>query len=355
MAISNAEIIRKAGTITTGGFTPEGGYGILKPEQAQKFIQQTFEATPLGPLVRHVMRRAKTGEIDKIGIGSRLLREKVENTDDGYRAGVNTAAIKYATTAVRLPWEITEETLRENIKGQNLAKIITDLMTTQLGVDLEDLYINGDEDMAKVNEFSDGETYEKGAYVKHEGKLYVFTEKHEQGAWSGSDVKEYGEASDADFLKINSGWTKQLLDGAHVVDKSLSSNITLDTFYEALQSLPNKFNNGKLRWIMSPHRKQEWERYLLNQAINNGGIITDSRIENPLTIPAITAPAMPDDKIVLTDPQNLVVVNTYDVIIRSTTEGKEAIMQDKRFYVAHLDFDTIIEELDAAAIVNGLK
>ena len=30
-------------------------------------------------------------------------------------------------------------------------------------------------------------------------------------------------------------------------------------------------------------------------------------------------------------------------------------MKDKRFYVAHLDFDPVIEELDATAIITGLK
>lgn len=108
------------------------------------------------------MRTARAGEIDKIGIASRILRKKTENTDDGYRAGVKTSQIEYQTTAVRLPWEITEETLRENIEGQNLKKIITDLMTTQLGVDLEDLYLNGDEDNKDITEFSAAE-HSKGA------------------------------------------------------------------------------------------------------------------------------------------------------------------------------------------------
>ena len=56
----------------------------------------------------------------------------------------------------------------------------------------------------------------------------------------------------------------------------------------------------------------------------------------------------------LTDPKNLVVVNYYGVVIRKTTEGPEAIYQDKRFYVVHFDFDTLVEELDATAIVTGL-
>ena len=122
---TNRQIIN-ADTVTTDIVTS----GLLNPEQARKFIIQTFEATTLRPLIRHEMRTARTGEIDKIGIASRILRKKVENTDDGYRATPNFDLIEYATTPVRLPWEITEETLRENIEGQNFESIVTNLMTT---------------------------------------------------------------------------------------------------------------------------------------------------------------------------------------------------------------------------------
>lgn len=320
----NNTLINKA-AITTDTVT----HGLLNPEQARKFIQQTFESTPLGPLVRKEMRVAKTGEIDKIGIASRILRRKVENIDansdgsaptldpktgqiTGYRAKPNYAQITYATTAVRLPWEITEETLRENIEGQTFEAIVTNLMTRQMGIDQEDLCINGDTDTPATD-------------------------------------------PDHDFLYVNDGWLKQILNGGHVVDRNASGGkMTLDIFYDALRAIPNKYNNGKLRWLMSPHRRQEWERYILTQAITVGGIITDKRVENPVSIPAIEVPALPDDKILLVDPQNLIVVNTYDVKIRKTTEGKEAIMQDKRFYVIHFDFDPIIEELDACGIITNL-
>jgi hypothetical protein len=307
MAISNNTIIRKA-AIETGSLSS----GILNPEQARKFIQQTFDATNLGGLVRHEMRTAKTGEIDKIGIGRRIVRKKTENNDDGYRAGVNTSQVEYSTTAIRLPWEITEETLRENIEGENLEQIITDLMTSQLGVDLEDLYLNGDE------------------------------------ATDSSD-------EDYDFLKINDGWIKQIANGGHVYDAASDSAMSLDMFYKALAQIPNKYNNGKLRWLMSPRRAQEWELFLLNKVIGAGGAVPDSIYTAPARIPAVECPSLADDTILLTDPKNLIVVNTYGVKIRKTVEGKEAIMQDKRFYVTHLDYDPIIEELDATAIIKGLK
>jgi hypothetical protein len=305
--VNNAQVVKAASTIETGSLSS----GLLNPEQARKFIQQTFEATNLGPLVRHEMRTAKTGEIDKIGIARRIVRKKTENTDDGYRAGVNTSQIEYATTAIRLPWEITEETLRENIEGQNFETIVTNLMTSQLGVDLEDLYLNGDESVEASDE-------------------------------------------DYDFIKINTGWIKQMVDGGHVFDASGASEMNLDMFYNTLAQIPNKYNNGKLRWLMSPKRAQQWELFLLNKVIGQGGAVPDNIYTAPARIPAIECPSLDDGTIMLTDPKNLIVVNTYAMQIRKTTEGKEAIMQDKRFYVIHLDFDTIVEELDATAIITGV-
>ena len=303
---TNRQIINKA-AITTGSVA----HGLLNPEQARKFIQQTFEATNLGPLVRHVMRNAKAGEIDKIGIASRIVRGKTENQDDGYRAGVNTSVIEYACKAVRLPWEITEETLRENIEGPQMEEIITNLMTSQLGVDMEDLYLN-------------------------------------------SDTATPAEDPDYDFLKLNDGWIKQIMEGGHVYDASEADTMSLDIFYKTLQQLPNKYNNGKLRWLMSPKRAQEWELFLLNKVVDAGGAVPDSVYNAPAKIKTVECPSMSDDKIILTDPKNLIVVNTYEIKIRKTTEGKEAIMMDKRFYVCHLDFDPIIEELDATAIITNL-
>lgn len=306
MPTNTNDLIKAAGdTIATGSLAS----GLLKPGQARKFIQQTFEATKLGGLVRHIMRTEKTGEIDKIGIARRIIRKKTENTDDGYRAGVNTSQIEYSTTAVRLPWEITEETLRENIEGQNFEAITTNLMTTQLGIDLEDIYVNGDEETLESDD-------------------------------------------DYDFLKINDGWLKQIANGGHVYDASGESTMSLDMFYKALSALPNKYNNGKLRWIMSPRRAQEWELFLLNKVLNAGGAVPDNIYTAPARIQTVECPALSDNRILLTDPQNLIVVNTYGVKVRKTTEGKEAIMKDKRFYVIHLDYDPIIEDLDATAMIK---
>ena len=105
---------------------------------------------------------------------------------------------------------------------------------------------------------------------------------------------------------------------------------------------------------MSPTRFQDWEQALINKALENGATVPESIYTRPCGIPVIACAAMPDDRIILTDPQNLIIVNTYDIRIRKTDSDKESIMQDKRFYVIHLDADPIIEELDATAIITGI-
>ena len=322
--LTNDQIVKNA-AITTDSVT----HGLLNTEQARQFIKQTFEKTALGGLIRTEMRRAKTGEIDKIGIASRILRQKVEGIDanadgtapalnpatgqiTGYRAQPNFSQVEYATRAVRLPWEITEETLRENIEGQGLEATITNLMTTQVGLDREDICINGD-----VNT----------------------------------------PASDPDrlFLYINDGWLKQISEGGHVYDAANAASMSLDMFYGAVKSIPNKYNNGLLRWLMSPRRAQEWELFLLNQGLNSGANFPDSLYNSPAAIPTVRVPSMPDNKILLVNPKNLIVVNTYDVKIRKTNTDVRSIMEDKRFYVVHLDFDAIIEELDATCIIENIR
>ena len=61
-----------------------------------------------------------------------------------------------------------------------------------------------------------------------------------------------------------------------------------------------------------------------------------------------------DDAIILAEPKNIIVVNTYAMKLRKDAASKDAIMQDKRFYVIHFDFDALIEETDATAIITGL-
>ena len=170
-------------------------------------------------------------------------------------------------------------------------------MTTQLGVDLEDLYLNGDEKASQVKEFNSSDTFAIGDIVTNNKKLYKFIKAHTAGAWNASEAIEIGAAADADFLKLNDGWIKQINGGGHVYDASSENSMKLDIFYKTLQKLPNKYNNGKLRWLMSPKRAQEWELYLMNQVIGKGGAVPENVYTQPVHIPTVSCPSISDDKV----------------------------------------------------------
>lgn len=344
---TNAQILKE--TITTDAVT----HGLLSPFQAKKFLQQTFEATPFQKAIRHVTRVEKTGEIDKIGIGHRLLRPKIENTFDGVTASPKYGVVNYACKATRLDWDITNETLRQNIEGENMDAVVTNLMTKQVGVDSEDLLLNGDETTNAAEEFSDSKAYVAGDCVTESGGLYRFLVNHSAGAWNAAEVEKIGDAADKVFLGQNDGVIKMLGSG-HIIDVSGADDMELEMFYKAVASMPSRFNDGTLRWLMSPTRAQQWELFLLNKVIDAGGAVPESLYKSPVGIPSMGVPMMPDNTVILSNPQNFTQVNTYTMKIKKDDASVEAIRKDKKFYVVHFDFDAIIEEIEATAIITGL-
>lgn len=304
-------------TISTGSISS----GLLNPEQSKEFFRMAFESTPFSQLHRKEMRKAKQGVIDKIAIGGRILRKKTEGKDDEYRAGVKTSNVPYNTKAIRLPWEINEETLRENIEGESFEDTVMTLMATQTGIDLEDLHWNGDE-----------------------------------------------ESSDQ-FLSINDGWLKKILKSkeSHIIDHAklvtgtgeaaTANGFGKGSIFALSGVMPNKYKNSNLRWIMSPNRREKWIEYLTNRQTGAGDAAllgAGDQVNKPMGYGIATVPSLSDDVIILADPRNFIAVNTYETRVRKTTEGKDAVMEDKRFYVIHFDDDAIIQEMDAVAILTNI-
>lgn len=121
-----------------------GGGGLLSPEQTNKFIDYMWDSTVLGQQVRKVPMRANETEVDKINVGQRIVRLATEAVDDGVNAGATFSKISLTTKKLRLDWELSTESLEDNIEGGNLEEHIARLMATQAGNDIEDLAINGD-------------------------------------------------------------------------------------------------------------------------------------------------------------------------------------------------------------------
>jgi hypothetical protein len=88
--------------------------------------------------------RADTTELDKVSVGSKLVRLATEAVDDGVNADPAFTKVNLTTKKLRLDWEISSESLEDNIEEGTLEDTIARLMATQAGNDIEDLASNGD-------------------------------------------------------------------------------------------------------------------------------------------------------------------------------------------------------------------
>jgi len=156
--------------------------------------------------------RANEVELDRIAVGERLVRLATEAVDDSVPVGVAFAKVSLTTKKLRLDWELSSESLEDNLEGEALEDHIARLMANQAANDLEDLAINGD--VTKTNDA---------------------------------------------LLKSFDGWRKRLYAGAHVVD---AAGATLDrgVFNKALKAMPRKFmqRRGSLKFFTSAGLLQDY-------------------------------------------------------------------------------------------------
>lgn len=133
--------------VTTGAnaVNPSGGdgSGILRPEQARRFIDYVWDATVLAKDGRRVTMRANTMELEKVNVGERVIRAATQATGDYTNTGATFAKVELTTKKIRLDWEVSAETLEDGIEGAALEDHLVRLMTNAFANDIEDLAING--------------------------------------------------------------------------------------------------------------------------------------------------------------------------------------------------------------------
>lgn len=190
----NNELLQKVVDTTNVG---SGGGGLLNADQSDRFLDYMWDATVLGSQVRKIRMKSSVQDIDKIAVGTRIARLATESTDDGVNAGATFSKVSLTTKKIRLDFELSTESLEDNIEGEALEDHIARLMATQFGNDLEDLAINGDTTLT-------------------------------------TDP----------LLKSFDGYRKLLLAGAHVVDFG-GSTINRGAFNKALKVMPRKYLQRK--------------------------------------------------------------------------------------------------------------
>jgi hypothetical protein len=226
--MSGEELLQKVLDTTAVG---AAGGGILKPEQASTFIDYMWDETVLTSMVRRKKMNNPSEELDKIAVGRRLARKATEGVDDGQNVDPTFAKISMTTVKIRLDWELTTESLEDNLEGNALEDHVARLMATQLGNDLEDLFINGDTD-----------------------------------------------DSDA-LIKSLDGFIKRFLAGAHVLSNN-GAALNRAAFNSIIKEMPRKYlgQRAALRFLTSPGLLQDFLYITTNENFTN---IPERVYENP--------------------------------------------------------------------------
>lgn len=136
------EILAKANEVTTSVVGADSG-GLLNAEQANRFLDFVVDQSVLMQNSRVVRMRTPTMDIDKMAVGTRLLAKATEATDTGTNAAVTFSKVSMTSVKLRLDWEVSTESLEDNIEGSSLEDHIAQMMARQTANDIDDLLING--------------------------------------------------------------------------------------------------------------------------------------------------------------------------------------------------------------------
>lgn len=211
--------------------------GFLTKDQADTFIDFAWDATVLAKESDRRVMNAPEQTWNTVAVGARIVRGAVEAVDTGQNAAPSFTRLTLRTHKLRLDWEVSSESLEDNIEGKDLDTHLARLFAGQFGQDLEDLAINGDTDSADP------------------------------------------------LLKVADGWHKQALDGRVVDGTSLGPNLNRAHFNAAFKALPRKFQarKGDLRFYASPQLANDY-LYSLSEMTANPADLVMSALRTSSTV-----------------------------------------------------------------------
>lgn len=378
--MNNSEAITKA--VDTAGIST----GILGPEQAQAFVEQVFEATPMLAAARRVPMGARKMNVDKLGVGARILRHRAEGTSVPGTPALSTGQVQLDAVGFSLPWEITEDALRYNIEGERFEETVIGLMTRQVGVDLNDIAWNGNSTppsgctlsaaltaaatTVAVNSTSGfppaGALNIEGERLHYAGTTtteFTGVTRGYEGSTAAAHDTSTPVALVSDWLLTAlNGWLKQSDGFAHEVDGSSVGAGVMDKaqFKAVLDAMPTRYlataSADRLRWIMHPRTAFAFLDMLTDRAVGAGdAVLLGATGRAPYGYPILEDPAMPTGTIVFTDPRNLLIGIGLDVRVSRDASSKDVISRGVRYYQIDLAADVKIEEPDAMVVNNGIS
>jgi HK97 family phage major capsid protein len=305
------------------------GSGILRPEQARRFIDYVWDATVLAKDGRRVTMKANTMELEKVNVGERVIRAAAQGLGEYTNAGATFSKVELTTKKIRLDWEVSSEALEDNIEGAALEDHIVRLMTNAFGNDIEDLAINGtgtgnNAFTSIMNGFVNQVTANNSA--SHEAVANV-----EANAWTTNVLQDIILAMPRKYRALKNNL--KFYAGTDVFQGIVKNNGTLaDAIAEAF------VNKG-------PGTEANRQAYLDGNAQTFGG----ARTTRVLGIDVQEVPYYPAGYVDLTFPANRVWGFQRDITVNREYRPKKDTVE----YTVFVRFGIQWEELDAVAFADA--
>ena len=297
----------------------DAGSGILRPEQARRFIDYVWDGTVLAKDGRRVTMRANTMELEKVNVGERVIRAANQADASYTNAGATFAKVELTTKKIRLDWEVSAEALEDNVEGAALEDHLVRLMTNAFANDIEDLAING------VGTGNNAFTSIMEGFVN---KTKTNNDAHEHVA-----------------TVANNAFTPEVLQG--VINalprkyRALKSGLKFYAGTEAFQGIAR--NHGTLS-------SNIWtEDYRNSYLAGTDQVIGQARSTRVLGIPVMEVPYYPEGFIDLTFPSNRIWGFQRDITVNREYVAKKDTIE----YTVFVRFGIQWEEEDAVAFVDA--
>jgi HK97 family phage major capsid protein len=294
--------------------------GILRPEQARRFIDYVWDATVLAADGRRVTMRANTMELEKVNVGERVIRA-ANQADAAYtNAGATFSKVELTTKKIRLDWEVSAEALEDNVEGAALEDHLVRLMTNAFANDIEDLAINGT-----------GNTGD-GAFL---GILEGFVNR----------TQTNGDAHEFVATVTDDAFTPEILQGViNALPRKYRALKTGLKFYagtEAFQGIVR--NHGTIS-------DNIWTEDYRNQYLaGTDQVVGNARTTRVLGIPVLEVPYYPAGYVDLTFPSNRIWGFQRDITVNREYVAKKDTIE----YTVFVRFGIQWEEEDAIAFVDA--
>lgn len=304
--LGNRRLLERAGAKAVIQTSDLSSAGHLNPEQSDRFIDYIVDQSVMlkdGIRVRRM--NADRADVDKLSVGTRIIRKATEGTEPGAVVGISASKRQLSVTEIILPADVTFSFIEDNIERDNFEDHMMQVFGVQLSNDLEDLAINGVD--------GDGDP----------------------------------------FIGIEAGWLDLLKDGVtgttHVTDTNGGDDYRNVIFEDMLGKMPNKFKANKqaLRYYVSVTAEEKY-RFQLGQRQTAGGdvILQGGEAVRYSGIAVVPVPYMPDGTALLTVPDNLVFGIRRDVSLGIFKHERKRVWE----YTWTLRVDYQIVEPDAAVI-----